>query len=132
MKLTILYLLSINDANAVVVIKMNIFLNKINLHRPEKLSDPIQEQGQSTIDEILTKNDDEPNGIDFNILLNGQLPSGTYNEVKYFLPLSYDYLTNILIDRLEMICNWVDFIFKNESAIEEDFSVKSEVTYLMI
>ncbi len=102
---------------------MKTIFNKIDLDKPTQLSNPIEEYIQADLDILVNKEVTALNGVDFRIIFNVNLPSGCYDEIKYFLPISYKYLTSSAIDQCEMIMEWVDFIFCYEDKIYSDFKI---------
>lgn len=103
--------------------KMTNIFNTSHLIKPTKLSDPIGEYLDQTLNSILHKNEKELDGVDFRIIFSTNLPSGSYHEIKYFLPIAYDYLTNDFSDQCEMLQDWVDFIFMYNENIYQDFQL---------
>lgn len=83
------------------------------INRPIKLSDPHQGYGEHLLSVIIDKNDSELTGVDYQILFNTNLASGTFEEVIYFLPESITYLLAGRDDCIEMLNNWSEFISVN-------------------
>ncbi|MBP5585662.1 MAG: hypothetical protein J6Y92_04840 [Lentisphaeria bacterium] len=62
--------------------------------RPTHLSDPGGDFSPEELNRILSKTDAELDWADFDRLFFGKMPAGTYEEVRYYIPLACDYLEN--------------------------------------
>lgn len=79
------------------------------------------------LDYLLEKSDEEIEGVDYRDLLNSNILAGTFEETVYYLPLAVDYLCSNADDLLEMIDEFVDYIFVNRNKIENIFNITVEV-----
>ena len=62
--------------------------------KPARLSDPMSDFSQEELNAILSKNDSELGWADYDRIFQGKLPAGTYEEVRYYIPLVCDYIEN--------------------------------------
>lgn len=62
--------------------------------KPVRLSDPMSDFSQEELAGILSKQDTELDWRDFDCLFQGKLPAGTYEEVRYYIPLACSYIEN--------------------------------------
>ena len=62
--------------------------------KPVRLSDPMSDFSQEELAGILSKKDTELDWRDFDCLFQGKLPAGTYEEVRYYIPLACSYIEN--------------------------------------
>ena len=62
--------------------------------KPVRLSDPMEDFSQEELAGILSKADTELDWRDFDCLFQGKLPAGTYEEVRYYIPLACSYIEN--------------------------------------
>ena len=62
--------------------------------KPVRLSDPMGDFSQEELAGILSKTDTELDRRDFDCLFQGKLPAGTYEEVRYYIPLACSYIEN--------------------------------------
>ena len=62
--------------------------------KPMRLSDPMNDFSQEELAGILPKKDTELDWRDFDCLFQGKLPAGTYEEVRYYIPLACSYIEN--------------------------------------
>lgn len=67
---------------------------KMKYERPTHLSDPGGDFSPEELNRILSKTDAELDWADFDRLFFGKMPAGTYEEVRYYIPLACDYLEN--------------------------------------
>ena len=104
----------------------NLISNLINnnLAKPEYLSALGHYNTPKYLDYLIKKEEKDLNGVDFKVLLNTNLLAGTFNETVYYLPLAIVYLCRDTDDRLEMIEDFIDYIFVNKVNIEVLFNIK--------
>ena len=62
--------------------------------KPVRLSDPMNDFSQEELAGILSKADALLDWRDFDCLFQGKLPAGTYEEVRYYIPLACSYIEN--------------------------------------
>ena len=78
--------------------------------KPMRLSDPMSDFSQEELAGILSKQDTELDWRDFDCLFQGKLPAGTYEEVRYYIPLACSYIENQAdaCDFLEHFSVWIE------------------------
>ena len=78
--------------------------------KPVRLSDPMSDFSQEELAGILSKKDTELGWRDFDCLFQGKLPAGTYEEVRYYIPLACQYIGNQAdaCDFLEHFSIWIE------------------------
>lgn len=99
-------------------------LKSVDLSRPEYLSALGHYNTPKYLDYLIDKEDRDLNGVDYSTLLNTNELAGTFNETIYYLPLATIYLCKDIEDRLEMIQDFVYYIFINKENIESLFNIK--------
>ena len=62
--------------------------------KPTRLSDPSSDFSPEELKKILSKEDAELDWADFDRLFFGKMPAGTYEEVRYYIPLACAYIEN--------------------------------------
>jgi len=62
--------------------------------KPTRLSDPGSDFSPEELNRILSKKDAELDWADFDCLFSGKMPAGTYEEVRYYIPLACAYIEN--------------------------------------
>ena len=87
--------------------------------KPAHLSDPMRDFSQEELAGILSKQDTELDWRDFDCLFQGKLPAGTYEEVRYYIPLACAYIENQAdaCDFLEHFSVWIE---DNIERLKED------------
>ncbi len=88
--------------------------------RPRLLSDPYHDHGPEHLALLLEKSDDEFNWQDFQCLLGPFVPSGTYEESVYFLPLAFDYILANEDEALDLVTSLVWFASEYSAQLESD------------
>lgn len=68
--------------------------NVMKYQTPTHLSDPGGDFSPEELNRILSKADAELDWADFDCLFFGKMPAGTYEEVRYYIPLACAYLEN--------------------------------------
>lgn len=78
--------------------------------KPVRLSDPMSDFSQEELAGILSKNDMELDWRDFDCLFQGKLPAGTYEELRYYIPLACSYIEKQAdaCDFLEHFSVWIE------------------------
>ena len=87
--------------------------------KPAHLSDPMRDFSQEELAGILSKQDTELDWHDFDCLFQGKLPAGTYEEVRYYIPLACSYIENQAdaCDFFEHFSIWIE---DNSERLKED------------
>ena len=87
--------------------------------KPVRLSDPMNDFSPEELAGILSKQDAELDWRDFDCLFQGKLPAGTYEEVRYYIPLACSYIENQAdaCDFLEHFSVWIE---DNSERLKED------------
>lgn len=67
---------------------------KMKYEKPTRLSDPGGDFSPEELNRILSKADAELEWADFDRLFFGKMPAGTYEEVRYYIPLTCAYIEN--------------------------------------
>ena len=67
---------------------------KMKYEKPTRLSDPGGDFSPEELNRILSKEDEELDWADFDCLFFGKMPAGTYEEVRYYIPLACAYVEN--------------------------------------
>ena len=62
--------------------------------KPTRLSDPGSDFSPEELKKILSKEDADLDWADFDCLFFGKMPAGTYEEVRYYIPLACAYVEN--------------------------------------
>ena len=62
--------------------------------KPTRLSDPGGDFSQEELNGILLKEDAELGWRDYDCIFQGKMPAGTYEEVRYYIPLACAYIEN--------------------------------------
>ena len=60
--------------------------------KPTRLSDPGGDFSPEELNRIMSKEDAELDWADFDCLFFGKMPAGTYEEVRYYIPLACAYI----------------------------------------
>lgn len=68
-------------------------MEKFNVVRPDKLSDPFFDFNKDELEAIIKKNDDALTGTDFQYIFQTNLPAGEYQECLYFVPVFLNFLS---------------------------------------
>ncbi len=78
--------------------------------KPTRLSDPGSDFSPEELNRILSKTDAELDWADFDCLFFGKMPAGTYEEVRYYIPLACAYIENQrdACDFLEHFSIWIE------------------------
>jgi hypothetical protein len=92
----------------------------LKFKRPQKLSDPYSDFGSDNLNRFLKKNDEEPGWNDYSMLFGPHLPTGTYEEVMYFLPKAFTYLKNNEENALDLVTAIFGFCSKNLENLRKD------------
>ena len=66
----------------------------MKFEKPKCLSDPGDDFSPEELNGILSKRDAELDWADFDCLFFGKMPAGTYEEVRYYIPLACAYIEN--------------------------------------
>ena len=87
--------------------------------KPTRLSDPGGDFSPEELNRILSKADAELDWADFDRLFFGKMPAGTYEEVRYYIPLTCAYIENQrdACDFLEHFSIWIE---DNYARLKED------------
>lgn len=87
--------------------------------KPAHLSDPMRDFSQEELAGILSKQDTELDWHDFDCLFQGKLPAGTYEEVRYYIPIACSYIENQAdaCDFFEHFSIWIE---DNSERLKED------------
>ena len=87
--------------------------------KPALLSDPMRDFSQEELAGILSKQDTELDWHDFDCLFQGKLPAGTYEEVRYYIPIACSYIENQAdaCDFFEHFSIWIE---DNSERLKED------------
>lgn len=82
--------------------------------KPVRLSDPMGDFSQEELAGILSKADALLDWRDFDCLFQGKLPAGTYEEVRYYIPLACSYIENQsdACDFFEHFSVWIEDNFE--------------------
>ena len=84
-----------------------------------RLSDPGSDFSPEELNRILSKKDAELDWADFDCLFSGKMPAGTYEEVRYYIPLACAY-----IEKQGDACNFFEhfsiWIEDNYARLNED------------
>lgn len=87
--------------------------------KPTRLSDPGSDFSPEELNRILSKKDAELDWADFDCLFSGKMPAGTYEEVRYYIPLACAY-----IEKQGDACNFFEhfsiWIGDNYARLKED------------
>ena len=87
--------------------------------KPTRLSDPGSDFSPEELNRILSKKDAELDWADFDCLFSGKMPAGTYEEVRYYIPLACAY-----IEKQGNACNFFEhfsiWIGDNYARLKED------------
>ena len=87
--------------------------------KPTCLSDPGGDFSPEELNRILSKTDAELEWADFDRLFFGKMPAGTYEEVRYYIPLACIY-----IEKQKDACNFFEhfsiWIEDNYARLKED------------
>ncbi len=67
---------------------------KMKYEKPTRLSDPGGDFSPEELKKILSKDDADLDWADFDRLFFGKMPAGTYEEVRYYIPLVCIYIEN--------------------------------------
>ena len=62
--------------------------------KPTRLSDPGSDFSPEELNRILLKEDAELGWRDYDCIFHGKMPAGTYEEVRYYIPLACAYIEN--------------------------------------
>ena len=92
---------------------------KMKYQKPARLSDPGGDFSPEELNRILSKADAELDWADFDRLFQGKMPAGTYEEVRYYIPLTCAYIENQrdACDFLEHFSIWIE---DNYARLKED------------
>lgn len=87
--------------------------------KPTRLSDPGGDFSPEELNRILSKEDAELDWADFDCLFFGKMPAGTYEEVRYYIPLACAYIENQrdACDFFEHFSIWIE---DNYARLKED------------
>ena len=87
--------------------------------KPTHLSDPGSEFSPEELTRILSREDAELDWADFDCLFFGKMPAGTYEEVRYYIPLVCAYIENQrdACNFFEHFSIWVE---ENYARLKED------------
>lgn len=87
--------------------------------KPKRLSDPGGDFSPEELKKILSKDDADLDWADFDRLFFGKMPAGTYEEVRYYIPLACAYIENQrdACDFLEHFSIWIE---DNYARLKED------------
>ena len=92
---------------------------KMKYEKPTRLSDPGGDFSLEELNRILSKEDAELDWADFDCLFFGKMPAGTYEEVRYYIPLACSYIEN-----QRDACNFFEhfsiWIEENYARLKED------------
>ena len=69
-------------------------MKNMKYEKPTRLSDPMCDFPPEELNRILLKQDAELDGDDFDRIFQGKMPAGTYEEVRYYIPLVCSYIEN--------------------------------------
>ena len=87
--------------------------------KPTRLSDPGSDFSPEELTRILSKEDAELDWADFDRLFFGKMPAGTYEEVRYYIPLVCAY-----IETQRDACNFFEhfsiWVEENYARLKED------------
>ena len=91
----------------------------MKFEKPKCLSDPGGDFSPEELNRILSKEDAELDWADFNRLFFGKMPAGTYEEVRYYIPLACAYIENQrdACDFFEHFSSWIE---GNYARLKED------------
>ena len=92
---------------------------KMKYEKPTRLSDPGGDFSPEELNRILSKEDAELDWADFDCLFFGKMPAGTYEEVRYYIPLTCAYIENQrdACDFFEHFSIWIE---DNYARLKED------------
>ena len=92
---------------------------KMKYEKPTRLSDPGSDFSPEELNGILLKHDADLDWADFDRLFFGKMPAGTYEEVRYYIPLTCAYIENQrdACDFLEHFSIWIE---DNYARLKED------------
>ena len=92
---------------------------KMKFEKPTRVSDPGGDFSPEELNRILSKEDAELDWADFDRLFFGKMPAGTYEEVRYYIPLACAYIENQCdaCDFLEHFSIWIE---DNYARLKED------------
>jgi len=92
---------------------------KMKYEKPTRLSDPGGDFSPEELNRILSKEDAELDWADFDRLFFGKMPAGTYEEVRYYIPLACAYIENQrdACDFFEHFSIWIE---DNYARLKED------------
>ena len=87
--------------------------------KPIRLSNPDSDFSPEELNRILSRKDAELDWMDFDCLFFGKMPAGTYEEVRYYIPLICAYIEN-----QQDACNFFEhfsiWIEDNYARLKED------------
>ena len=87
--------------------------------KPTRLSDPGGDFLPEELKKILSKEDAELSWADFDRLFFGKMPAGTYEEVRYYIPLACAYIENQR-DACHFLEHFSIWIEDNYARLKED------------
>ena len=87
--------------------------------KPTRLSDPGSDFSPEELNRILSKADSELDWADFDRLFFGKMPAGTYEEVRYYIPLACAYIEN-QCDACNFFEHFSIWIEDNYARLKED------------
>ena len=87
--------------------------------KPTRLSDPGSDFSPEELNRILSKADAELDWADFDRLFFGKMPAGTYEEVRYYIPLACAYIEN-QCDACNFFEHFSIWIEDNYARLKED------------
>ncbi len=100
---------------------------KMKYEKPTRLSDPGGDFSPEELNRILSKTDADLDWADFDRLFFGKMPAGTYEEVRYYIPLACAY-----IEKQRDACNFFEhfsiWIEDNYARLKEDGLIASIVS----
>ena len=87
--------------------------------KPTCLSDPGGDFSPEELNRILSREDADLDWVDFNCLFYGKMPAGTYEEVRYYIPLVCAYIEkqSNACDFFEHFSIWIE---DNYARLKED------------
>jgi hypothetical protein len=95
-------------------------LFRVPYSRPKSLSDPHHDNFKFALKELLNTPDESLNFSQFRILLGPYLPTGTYEETCYFLPLAFTYILARDNDALELVTSLVWYCSEYAEKLQTD------------
>lgn len=87
--------------------------------KPALFSDPMSDFSQEELNGILSKDDAELGWADFDRIFQGKLPAGTYEEVRYYIPLVCAYIENRR-DACNFFEHFSDWLTDHHERLNED------------